>query len=768
MTFVPVDHLSVRIAANSIARSRRVLLAGSASALALTMLLQVQAKAEAEATGVATMEAVTVTAERRSQNVQDVGSSISVLSGDDLKLRNVNTAYDLQYEVPNVQVTPQFGSGQPGYTIRGMGFNDYASNNAPTVGVYIDEVAFPIPFGTNGAMFDIGRVEVLRGPQGTLYGRNTTGGAISYILNQPTTYLTGGISEQYGSYNASTTEGYISGPITDKLQFRFSAQTQQGGAWQHNATGEKLGNKNRTGARLLFAYEPDTDTKITVNLHGSYDRSEGNGLHLYTPLTSLNQFYPTTYPVYPATKDWTGTEWGTSASFASEIGIKTNTKPFNHIDTTGVTVRADHDFGFATLSDLVSFDWMTRTEYDNYDASSAAIADVYYNSNANVTANELRLTSPDGGNLTWVAGLYYAHQFLYDNYRSGFAAIYGIDGSVKYSQTVDTVSAFGQASYKLSDQLTVTGGLRLEHELRTLNHFASYFLAGGAVINPGAGIGAQDTEFTKPSGKAEVQYRLATDDMIYFSVSRGIKSGGFTTYNSGQPTVATHAFKPEKVWAYELGNKFEWPEANLRLNVAAYYYDYHDQQIQSAVLNATTGLVGSIVNAPQSHLYGGEAGFDWSPVPQLKLSQSAGLAIGQFEKFDSLLSAVYNSTTKLYEGVYGNRAGDSLPAPKLTLNGSASYSWNIGSIYDLTTELAYSYRGAYRSLFGSRYDVPGYALLNGSISLTPKDSGWGLSLFGQNLTNTRYDVTRNYFVDGDNVALAGMPATWGIRATANF
>ena len=713
------------------------------------------------------LETITVTSERRSQSAQSVGSSISVISGRTLAARNVNNVFDLQYLTPSLQVTPQFGSGQPSFAIRGLGFSDYASNNAPTVGIYMDEVAYPVPFATEGTMFDIQRVEVLRGPQGTLYGRNTTGGAINYILNKPTRTLTGGLDVQYGRFDAAKVNGYVAGPLGDRVQFRLSGETQQGGAWQHNRDGDgsMLGDVDRSGLRLIVDAEATDTLKVEVNLHGSHDRSDGSGEHLYAPLTALNGFFPLTYPVYPADTDRYATAWGASPSFAREIGIQTDTKPFRHLDTGGVSVRADQTLSFATLTDLISYDYAQRTEYDNFDAFAGGVADVYYNSRANVFANELRLTSLDAGRLSWVGGIYYSNQYLNDNYRSGFQDIYGLDGDVQYSQTVNTISGFGQANYKLTPALTAIGGLRIEHEQRDLNDFSSYFISDGAITNPNNSVGPQSTSFTEPSGKAELEYSPLHDDMVYASVSRGVKSGGFTTYNSGSPETSTAPFKPERLWAYEVGNKLELPAQHLRFNLSAFYYDYHDQQIQSATVNAQTGLVGAIVNAPKSHLYGGEFEANWSPIRNLTLTQGGGWATGQFDVFESVLTAV--RVNGVYVGVFGDRKGDSLPAPKITLNGSISYRWDLGR-FDLLTGADYSLRSTYRSLFGSLYDVAGYTLVNANATLSPKGGRWSLSAFGQNILDKQYDVDRNFFVAGDDVALAGLPATWGVRASVNF
>jgi outer membrane receptor protein involved in Fe transport len=244
-----------------------------------------------------------------------------------------------------------------------------------------------------------------------------------------------------------------------------------------------------------------------------------------------------------------------------------------------------------------------------------------------------------------------------------------------------------------------------------------------------------------------------------------VKSGGFTTYNTGSPKLGTAPFLPETLWAYEIGNKIELPAAHLRINLAAFYYQYENEQIQGAVLNPTTGLVGSILNAPRSHLFGGELEMFWSPVRNLTLTQSFGEAIGQFDEFASLVSA--GPHNGVFSGVYENRAGEALPAPKFTANGSISYAVPIGR-YVLTAESDYSLRTTYNSLFGALYNVAGYTLVNARLTFAPDNGRWTLSAFGQNILNKQYDVDRNYFDAGDDIATAGLPATWGVRATVKF
>ena len=161
------------------------------------------------------------------------------------------------------------------------------------------------------------------------------------------------------------------------------------------------------------------------------------------------------------------------------------------------------------------------------------------------------------------------------------------------------------------------------------------------LTNPGTdSIGPRSTDFTLPSGKVELEWSPVRRDLVYVSVSRGVKSGGFTTYNSPDPAASTSPFKPERVWAYEIGNKLELPAQHLRLNVSAFYYDYRNEQVQSEVVNPTVGPIGIIVNAPRSHLYGGEFEADWTPLRHLTLTQSGGWATGQFDRFDATVGDV--------------------------------------------------------------------------------------------------------------------------------
>src|ERR1019366_4377012 len=233
------------------------------------------------------LEPVVVTAQRKQESAQSIGIAMSVLSGESLEAKSVTYVNDLQNAVPSLQVDPAFGGGQPQYRIRGVGFLDYTSNNASPIGVSLDDVAFALPIQTQGQLFDIDRVEVLRGPQGTLYGRNTTGGEINFISNRPTADAHAGFTAEYGSHNEVNAEGYVSGAIADGLLGRLAVATEQGGAWQRNrVTGQSLGDKDKIALRGQLEWNPSEAINFRLGVHMAKDKSEEQGLYLlqaYTP-----------------------------------------------------------------------------------------------------------------------------------------------------------------------------------------------------------------------------------------------------------------------------------------------------------------------------------------------------------------------------------------------------------------------------------------------------------------------------------------------------
>ncbi|MDR3508051.1 MAG: TonB-dependent receptor [Caulobacteraceae bacterium] len=691
---------------------------------------------------------IVVTAQRREQSAQSVGVALTVLSGQDLINRGVTNVNQLQYSTPNLSVTPAFGSGQPNFRLRGVGFDDYASNNTSTVGIYVDEVAYPLPIQTQGLLFDISRVEVLRGPQGTLYGRNTTGGAVNFVTNRPTDGFHAGAEAEFGNYDSIDAQGYVSGPIAQTLQGRLSVQTVQGGGWQHNrVTGQSLGDADKTAVRGQLQWEATPALTFLLNVHWAQDHSEPTGLYLFKPLGGI-----------AADTDHTKTGWGGSSAFASLIGTTANGKPFRRNDSEGVDLTANWDLGGAKLTSVTAYENLNRQEYNDWDASSLAYAGVYFGSKVKVFSQELRISSPDSSKIKWVGGLYYDHEDLDEAFISDFQQSLGFITDTSYKQKAQSYSLFGQAELPLTNTLSFVVGARVEHEQRSFDNFKTAVVGAGAFAT-----GSPSTHYTEGTGKLELEYKPSTGVLYYASASRGVKSGGMTAYNS-LSDAQLQPFAPEVLWAYEVGFKRDYPAQNLRVNGAAYYYDYVHQQVQSAIYDPVYGAVGVIRNA-DAHIYGGELEVQWRPLPNLEIDQSLGYSTGEFTRFQDLDITASGAAG---HAVYVSRKGQTEGYPHLSYTGSASYTFDIGD-YALVAGTDYAYHDKVEpTLLGSTFNVAAYWLVNANLTLKPQNGPWTVGLWGRNIFDTKYDLTRNFFLSGVDIAAPGTPATYGVRLSYKY
>ncbi|WP_294393641.1 TonB-dependent receptor [uncultured Sphingomonas sp.] len=724
----------------SAVRPRAILIPIAVATLACPAMAQ-----QADDTGVPDL---VVTAQRRPEQAQDVGIALSVIDGSTLADRGVSTINQLQYQTPGLEAVPAFGGGQPQFRLRGVGFDDYASNNTSPVGVYVDDVAKPFPIQTQGLLFDLDRVEVLRGPQGTLYGRNTTAGAINFITARPSETTSAGFSGEYGRFDLFRAEGFLTGQLGEGLTGRIAAATEQGGGFQRNRVdGRRLGDADRWGTRGQLAYD---NGAFDLLLEGHYarDTSEATGLYLFRALGTL-----------PADTSRRATGWGGSAAFQAQTGIAPSAKPFRDNDTAGGHATATLDLDGVSLTSITAYEHFRRREYNDWDASAAALAGTYFNSRAKTFSQEVRLASDGVGDVKWVLGGYFADERLKDRFLSDFQDSLGFVARTGYRQSARTAAGFGQVDVTLAPQLTVTGGARVEREVRRLRDFTT---VTSPVPEPGAGARLGTTQV---SGKLAADYRLSPDVLFYASASRGVKSGGFTAYNT--LTVDQLApFKPEILYAYEVGAKSDLAGRRLRLNGSAFYYDYRRQQVQSAIYDTVYGAVGKIVNAPRSHIYGAEAELTWRPLAGLEVTQGIAWRKGKYDRFTDLDIA---ASAAAGQAVAIDRKGQDQGFPRWSYTGSLAYTAPVADDHAVTVETDYSYRDTLQPvLLGPVYRVQSYWIVNGSIGFGPRDGRWNIGVYGRNILNDHYDLTRNFFLGGIDIASPGRPASYGVKARVRF
>jgi len=713
--------------------------------------------AEPAATDANTLGEVVVTAQRKEESAQNVGIALSVISGDELADKAITNVTGLQNAIPSLQIEPAFGGGQPQFRIRGVGFLDYTSNNASPIGVSLDDVAFALPIQTAGQLFDVNRIEVLRGPQGTLYGRNTTGGQINFISNRPTADTHAGLTVEYGSHNEVNAEGYVSGSIAEGLLGRLSVATEQGGEWQRNRdTGQRLGNKDKIAGRGQLEWKPQDAIDLRLGFHLAEDKSDETGLYLLRPYTRTNALGVVTTTI-PADTSRYVTDWNLNPAFASLTGLRPGSKPGVDNSNNGVDLSANIDFGGARLTSISAYNRMIRREYGDWDATQYHDSDEFFRSDLDVFSQEVRVASTGDGRLGWVAGVFYSDLDLHEKFYSDFTDAKNIGGIAltQYEQEARSFGEFGQATYRFNDALKATLGVREDHETRELIGLNTGFLVPDIPSFTGGAISHSITS-NLPSGKFEIDYTPQPGTLVYESVSRGVKSGGFTAHNTVAAPVA-EPFEPEKLTAYEVGIKSD-VTSTLRLDAAAFYYRYKGEQVLGKVFDAVSqSYVGKFVNA-DSRLAGGEVELEWRPLAGLSISEYAGFVEGYF-------------TNKVLDSNAVDYSGRPLSVPKWSLGGDVSYGWDLGD-YRLTAESNYSFHDTYSQFYllgSSDFTIPKYWLANASISLSPASGApWTVSLWGRNIFDKSYDVTRNFFLPGTEVAQAGEPATFGIRVSYRY
>jgi iron complex outermembrane receptor protein len=701
------------------------------------------------------LEEIVVTAQRRVESAQNVGIAMSVIPGLSLSEKSISYVNDLQNAVPNLQVEPAFGSSQPQFRLRGVGFIDYTSNNTSPVGVSLDGVAFALPIQTQGQLFDIDRVEVLRGPQGTLYGRNTTGGEINFISNRPTADPHAGFSLEYGSHNQLNAEGFVSGGIAEGLMGRLAVATEQGGAWQRDrVTGQSLGDRDKIAVRGQLQWDPTEAVDFRLGLHGAQDKSDEQGLYLLRPFTPGSG-----PPAIPADTSRYATGWALNPTFAKLIGINANSKPGLDNSNDGLDLTADIDFGGAKLTSITAYNKLIRREYADWDATQFDDSDEYLNSDLNVFSQELRLAR-NNGRFGWVAGVFYSHEDLHENFYSDLTDRLGGIAVTTYEQVANSVGVFAQGNYQFTDTLKATLGVREDHESRELIGLNTAFLPGAPSLTGGA-LGGSITS-NLPSGKAELDFKPVSSTLLYASISRGVKSGGFTAHNT-VTAPAADPFEPEKLTAFEIGAKSDLTRA-LRVNSSVFYYRYKDQQILGKVFDdASQSFIGRFVNA-NSRISGGEVDLEWRPLAGISISQYAGFAEGYYTS--KLLDVPLNPALPPVD--YNGRPES---FPKWSYGGDVSYTLNLGA-FSVTAESNYSFHDTYSQFFllGSNdFTIPKYWLANANLSLAPASGApWTVSLWGRNIFDKSYDLTRNFFLPSSEVAAAGEPTTIGIRLSYKY
>lgn len=770
------------------ARLHATLLTGAAIALPTTAIAQGHA---ASPDG---FDEIIVTANKREQSASSVGMSINAVSGEELRALNVNSVQDL------VKIEPSFVVGQsllgtPVYTIRGVGYNASTTASPDAVSVYVDEVPVAFNAMAKGATLDLERAEILKGPQGTLFGQNATAGAINYIAAKPTDALSYGIEGSYGRFGAANFNAFVSGPLSGTVKARLSATTSQGGAWQYSTTrDDKLGDKDFAAVRLLLDWQPSDSLKIALNLNGWWDNSENQEPAFYALAPSVPAFLdriPNLLTEPPSSRDPRAANW------------QAGTHPANNQDYYQAALRADY-----SLSDATTITYLaTYQHFTQDDVHDQTGADVIFNARTNArieaTAQELRATGTlFDKRLQWLVGGTYStvrdreDQFDLVTQSTNAFVLTGLVPeplnlvSESMTQDIDTRAIFGNLEYHVSDRLSIHGGIRWtrsENDHSGCSRaqddvYGAAFTALQSGLKGGVGVVpinkgdcfTFDNSFTPTlvrdalnesniSWRAGIDFTPVERTLLYLTVSKGYKAGSFP--NIGAATITTLApAVQESVLAYEAGIKSRLFDNRVDIEGALFRYDYRDkqQQLRAPDPLGVFGFLNATLNVPKARITGAEL--------SIKVRPAAGLTLsGAATYIDSKVSRDFLSVNQ-FENILINFKGEPLPnTPRWSASLGVRYDWDISDRWHAFIGADGRYQSRTQSYFGtanaiahgypSQYNAS-YALLNLRAGVETGDGRWRIQLFGDNVTNSYYTTQA---VRTDTVArFTGMPAIWGV------
>lgn len=756
---------------------------------------QPQAEPTSDVSSAAVGGDILVTARKAKERLRDVPIAITAMGGDQLRKMGHTRVDELSQFVPGANFIVANGR-QASYTLRGLGGNPGNEGLEGSTGVFLDGIYLSRPGMAAMDLIDIDQVEVLRGPQGTLFGKNTTSGAVSIKTALPSFTPVVRGEATYGNYNYQQYQASVTGPIASTLAARLTGyRTSRDGIAENVTKDSKSEDINRWGLRGQLLFEPSSD--LSVRLIGEYAH-EQQGAGAAVMVTSQGSNYTALQKKLTAT--------GANIAIDPD-GLTTATNGPEQVGTRQYAASAEVNWklGGFTLTSLSAFRRWTYSSNSDADLTSA---DAFTGGNdvrVKQWSEEVRLAFPTGGPIDAVLGTFYYGQRLSANSKVGYGSdaaawLTGISNAdlpaaaassstiatyLNYNNTqwstranpaTDSVAGFGQATWHVNPQWNITGGLRVTYEAKHENVWRLQpvssvtgepvaALASSAVVPVHA-----STSNTGVSFLASTDYHVTQDIMAYGLVSRGQKAGGLnTTLPVSSLGMTSLIVKPETATNYEMGLKADLFARKLNLNLGIYRMDVQNYQ---ATYNATLSNGSTaqfLTNIGRVRTQGVEADATLHPVQGLQLHAFAGYTDARYRSYTNAPCALENTGQTVCDLSGQTVAG----APKWTLGFSGNYEHDIGEKLAAYAGGEYSWRSHfYGSLDNSRYAVTGdYSLVNLRVGVKAKDGRWDLSVWGKNVLDKHY-VTNylnyNSFLPGVYGAMFGDPATYGVALRGAF
>jgi iron complex outermembrane receptor protein len=741
-------------------------------------------------------EEIIVTARRREERLLDTPVAVTSISSNELKRQQATDLSGIQGAVPNLNLVQGRGSSSSANIfIRGVGQPDALQTFDPAVGIYVDGVYISRIQGALFNLYDVERVEVLRGPQGTLYGKNTIGGAINIVSRKPDLNdVTGSASATYGSYDQLLLNGYVSAPLVeDKVAFSLAGvYDYRDGIVEDPLTGKEYNDRGTIAGRAILRAAPSDNFDITLSGDYTRVRTELTLGYPTAPITQI-QISPLAVNVIVPAFPYGDYDYEASTSFQDGEG--------QELDHVGIAATANWDIGSGfTVSSITAYRDLDVDFFIDIDASQTQTGDVFVGVDQDQFSQEFQLKYA-GDRLNGVFGLYYLHERVKSNQiafgNDLFTQAPGVPATairfVDDDQKLDSYAAFGQLTYDVTEKLSVTGGMRYTYEKKRYNR--DTFLESNSLLllflappfsfpdDLPAPHDDDTVSFDNVTPSATISYKPTTDTLVYASASKGFKSGGFngranlasdiTFIENGVPTLKP-TFEPETVWTYELGAKGRFFDGMLTLSGALFHSDYEDFQARVGGGN-NTGLTGSfpVLNAGKLRIRGAELESTLRPVDPLTLSLSVGYLDAEYKEFEDgrrlppLGGAAFSC----------NPTGDDIVcepafAPKWTLRGAADYVLPLANGADLTFGVEARHVSKHYLSVDNRPGLTedGYVLVNGLVRYDSEGRRWYLQGGVKNAFDTLYKTDGQEFSSVANIQTVyfGDPRTWNVTAGVRF
>lgn len=734
------------------------------------------------------LEEIIVTSARREQNLQTLPTSATVFSGQALNNLRVLEPRDLAEQTPGLltKFGPN-GLATVGFYMRGVGINDFTGTVDPSVAIYVDEVFQPTPDMLNFAVFDVERVEVLRGPQGTLYGRNSTGGAINFISVAPTEEFEGFVKGDYSSFETAAVTGAVSGPLSDTLLGRLSLKGQTSGSGSgysfNRFTNNELGENDMFALRGQLHWTPsDTFNGRLIYSYGDHESEQALLQHVGT--RDVNNTGAVCASVIAGIRN--------EGACVDLLGYfdagnephdgAANLDPRLKFDATNLTAILNWELPRFNLTSITGYNDFSKQQSQDIDASPNVGADNFTFNEVDSISQEIRLTSDDSFGFNWIGGVNYAGTDVEWFQTIDLSDLAGIPTSNGANQETTSWAVFGDISFPLSDNLELTGGIRFTSEERTwagatfVGTFANLAEALGSgaprlsqlpipATDPGSG-GPLDfpTKQTEDNVdfKVVLKYTPTDNAMYYFRISEAFRSGGFSSAVIFAQD-ALEPYKPEDLLAYEAGLKISLADNRVRLDASAFFYDFEGFQATFVRANEANAR---LQNAGDVETLGLEASLSWLVTDRLDINLGVSLLDTEIVKTSVILPP-------LDGGPETTIRGNEIPnAPGFSLNGRVRYTIPTGSRFTTTLQTDFNTVDEHFLEPNNRRILreDGYTVVNARVSFGPTDGPWQVAGWVRNIGD---EIYRSAAQDlalalGFSEIVLSPPLTWGVEFGYKF